>query len=274
MHVGATEHGDVHEAELLRAAVEGRGQHGSTAASRMAIDLHVHPNRNHNLVIDLRDTGELHHLLRRWLQPTAAPDASPAPAAALAAAATPTDAPPQTGRRRPPDCLVAALPDSSQRADAAAASFPTAAAALAGGRELLTAKQPAQALAAFDASLELQPSYADAWAERAKALVALGRFVDAMRNATVAISLLKGDSRPSATRATAIAQRAIQAATEAQHTLSAELPKAMAAMSTPGADRVTSSRAYERICALDPTNVLARTEVCRPAVRPAVAPPV
>ena len=106
LHVGSAEHGDVHEAELLRAAVHERRRGSRGCGMRCCTRLHA--NRSHNLVLHLRNSGELHEMLRGWLRvpPPAAPHADPAarseglilhqppdgPAAAAAAALAAADA--------------------------------------------------------------------------------------------------------------------------------------------------------------------------------------
>jgi pimeloyl-ACP methyl ester carboxylesterase len=66
VHVGGLDANDVREAQLLRAAVEERAQLiGHTSGLR--IKLAVHHGSEHNLVVELRDKGQLHEMLRGWL---------------------------------------------------------------------------------------------------------------------------------------------------------------------------------------------------------------
>ena len=64
LHAGAAEEGDVREAEMLAAAVAERRAH--RGESGVACELTVHAGRDHNLVKEMRDAGELHALLRRF----------------------------------------------------------------------------------------------------------------------------------------------------------------------------------------------------------------
>ena len=59
LHAGSLEVGDVAEAMLLVDAVEARSRSG------LSCTLTVHEGRDHNLVKEMRDEGELHSLLRR-----------------------------------------------------------------------------------------------------------------------------------------------------------------------------------------------------------------
>ena len=80
VHAGALEEGDVYEARLLAAAVEQRRaaemafrtpQRAELEGVRresgggLACSLTVHPGRDHNLVKEMRDLGELQALLQR-----------------------------------------------------------------------------------------------------------------------------------------------------------------------------------------------------------------
>ena len=76
LHVGDADPGDVHEARVLQEAI---AAYESAAAPhrgsgdqrgpppRLACDVTVHAARDHNLVVDMRDTGELHELLCRFV---------------------------------------------------------------------------------------------------------------------------------------------------------------------------------------------------------------
>jgi hypothetical protein len=61
LHAGSTEAGDVYEAEMLAAAVAASHAAGGGVSCRLT----VHEGRDHNLVKEMRDEGELHALLRR-----------------------------------------------------------------------------------------------------------------------------------------------------------------------------------------------------------------
>ena len=65
LHVGSCDQGDVHEAERLKAAVDAHRERGELGgvASRLTCRVVVHPGADHNLVVGLRDRGELHRLL-------------------------------------------------------------------------------------------------------------------------------------------------------------------------------------------------------------------
>lgn len=72
VHVGAEDVGDEAEVGMLRAAVEARQRGASrsetgSAANTMQIKVQVHKGRDHNVVVDLRDSGELHGLLKRLI---------------------------------------------------------------------------------------------------------------------------------------------------------------------------------------------------------------
>ena len=62
LHVGASDEGDVLEAHLFRDAVE---ESAGGAPTGLRCFLKVHDGRDHNLVVDMRDSGELHQLLCR-----------------------------------------------------------------------------------------------------------------------------------------------------------------------------------------------------------------
>lgn len=61
LHVGGCDEGDVHEAALLAHAAEEAGAAGGC----LSCTLEVHEGRDHNLVVEMRDSGELHDLLVR-----------------------------------------------------------------------------------------------------------------------------------------------------------------------------------------------------------------
>ena len=74
VHVGGVDYNDVREAKLLHEAVEEctrhrlrRGTPAAGAGHGMTFDLSVHPGREHNLVVELRDQGQLHDMLCGWL---------------------------------------------------------------------------------------------------------------------------------------------------------------------------------------------------------------
>ena len=62
VHVGAVDEGDVLEAKMLQAAI---ADASSARAGGVSCRVVVHEGRDHNLVVDMRDAGELHDLLRR-----------------------------------------------------------------------------------------------------------------------------------------------------------------------------------------------------------------
>ena len=79
MHVGRLEEGDVREAKMLQAAVDGRrcsSSGGGGGGGGVACALTVHDGRDHNLVKEMRDDGELHELLRRVAGLASAPAAA------------------------------------------------------------------------------------------------------------------------------------------------------------------------------------------------------
>ena len=78
LHAGTADPGDVYEALLLEAAVAQRRHTGAGSTTMNAADtadtaadaavscvLNVHEGRDHNLVKEMRDAGELHELLQR-----------------------------------------------------------------------------------------------------------------------------------------------------------------------------------------------------------------
>ena len=67
VHVGEDAPGDVAEAELLLEAVRERA--GGSGEEDIRCEMTRHAGRDHNLVTDMRDTGELHELLCRVLAP-------------------------------------------------------------------------------------------------------------------------------------------------------------------------------------------------------------
>lgn len=80
VHVGALDRDDVREAHLLRDAVQERAHCGPS------LSLTVHRGREHNLVVAMRDAGELHARLRSWLEVPLCP-AEPSDAKAVQDAA-------------------------------------------------------------------------------------------------------------------------------------------------------------------------------------------
>ena len=161
VHAGSSEAGDVHEAELLVAAVEEEARKRSSSssgskrgdgggASVPTATLTVHPNRDHNLVIDLRDNGELHTMLQSWLQPSAATSAGMRATSSLDKLQARCEASPH---------------DSTLAFDLAQA--------------LLDASQPSNALVAIDKAITLKPINGEAWVVRANILNALKRYIDA-----------------------------------------------------------------------------------------------
>jgi hypothetical protein len=64
--VGARDVGDVEEAALLHQAVAEAAAAGGGGGVTCTVELHA--DRDHNLVTDMRDTGELHELLCRLVR--------------------------------------------------------------------------------------------------------------------------------------------------------------------------------------------------------------
>jgi len=88
VHAGATEDGDVREAQLLVQAVDERRRRLGGGEGELSCALTLHDGRDHNLVKEMRDAGELHDLLRRvaGLELDAPPTAAePQPSAGIAA---------------------------------------------------------------------------------------------------------------------------------------------------------------------------------------------
>lgn len=63
LHVGALDEGDVQEAALLKRAVDNMA--AVRATEGLSCTVKVHEGRDHNLVVEMRDSGELHELLCR-----------------------------------------------------------------------------------------------------------------------------------------------------------------------------------------------------------------
>lgn len=76
LHVGTADENDVREAQMLRDEVNHRRGSGSSSGSssggggsRIHLTLHLHADREHNLVVEMRDSGRLQALMRGWLHP-------------------------------------------------------------------------------------------------------------------------------------------------------------------------------------------------------------
>ena len=66
VHVGEKEPGDVREARMLQAAVATRAsKEDNSGGGGLSCRLHLHAGRDHNVATEMRDSGELHELLRR-----------------------------------------------------------------------------------------------------------------------------------------------------------------------------------------------------------------
>ena len=91
VHVGEKEPGDVREARMLQAAVEALASEEDSGRGGVGLScrLHLHPGRDHNVATEMRDTGELHGLLRRLCGGSDVP-VGPPPAADDAPLATST----------------------------------------------------------------------------------------------------------------------------------------------------------------------------------------
>ena len=227
LHVGASEAGDVHEAELLLAAIDETRASMRNGAGPTA-SLRVHPNRDHNLVVRLRDSGELHDMLQGWLQPdprsvcTGKVASAPLGVAALEARwkASPTDA---------------------------SAAYVLASA-------WLKAHEPTRALEVIDCAIRLRPAWVEAWVSRCEVLRALKRYIDAALTIKHVLPQLGALTSATAERANAV-MRATQAS---QTELSKQLPEL--ASRADGGDAADQRVAYEGMAALDPTSVYARAE--------------
>ena len=248
IHVGASEQGDLHEAELVVAAVDEQrrknGRGGPTA------NLRVHANRDHNLVVALRDEGSLHEMLCEWLRSghrsrRAGTDAFTPTLVGGVAGKVPgklSDSPPAPSpaierllARR------ATAPTDSQNERALAEAW-------------LDANDWARALEAADAAITLRPTWADAWISRCAALLAAKRYVDCIFTLQRVLPALSGVTREAAARAKAV----FASASQAQNDLGVKLPKLA---NLGGDDRAAQVRAFETMVALDPTSVYARSEV-------------
>ena len=205
LHVGAAEPGDMREAEVLHAAVLARGRAG------VSMSTHVHANRDHNLVVHLRDSGELHEMLRTHIVASRQPQDRSAPHPFVASTAfvlTPLAAPPSPSASLPLPPAAAEGGHAGSEPAAAAAPAPAAAAsgapaaALEEAARALAADQPVEALATLDMALQscrgsLVSALVSAehlgplWVRRAGALAQLRRFVDgfvSLRAAAVAFA--------------------------------------------------------------------------------------
>ena len=164
LHLGASEVGDVHEGELLHDAICAR------AAGGLSCTMHVHANRGHNLVLQMRDSGQLHERLRGWLGTT---DDSHIRTDDSHIRTDDSHIRTDDSDEDVPPPAVAARPAAQPRhatepivlADGAAASIPPGAAA---------------ELAAVEASLRARPTDAVSWLERARLLGRLHRFIDGL----------------------------------------------------------------------------------------------
>ena len=267
VHVGAAEAGDVHEAELLIGAVNGRRRTGggTDGDGGLCAMMQVHPNRDHNLVVALRDSGELHRMLGGWLHAGAQTAAAAAAASASASAATsaaPASAASDVnseGRCAPPP------PPAVARLLAACEARPTDGAIAC---ELAVAcvdvGELRRALDATESAVMLRPTHASAWVARAATLLAAGRHVDAVFTLQKVLPQLGSVPRSAAEEANAVLAKA----SAAQAELGQRLPQIA---STKSAGRVAQLLAYETMRALDPTSVYARSEIASARVADASA---
>ena len=194
----------------------------------MSVCVRVHANRNHNLVRDLRDCGELHSMLVGWLQPPSArEDEKASKAGAVAPAA------------------------AGSAAGGAAAYEAAASAALAAGDGL-------GGLATIDRAIMLAPERGVAWELRARALVHLKRYADVYQ--TVGVLQVLAAAGRLEPHVAAGANKAMSAAKSAQASLGQRLI-ALSQASDQASDAVGRVKAWEQAAALDPTNVYARHEV-------------
>ena len=270
LHVGATDAGDVFEAEMLVDAVAGRrGSKGSKggggggggggsggSAQRMHATLRVHPNRDHNLVVGLRDSGELHAMLVGWLAPGGGGEATAEGGAAAAGKAG--------GSKRGGGAGISAGPagkkDTNKLAAVAAlTAHASPAAAFESAGKHLSAGEAEKALLDIDACLRLNPTSSAAWARRAEVLVALRRYVDAMVN--LQIISRGGSGLPVTEQATADAANKASAAVQQGQVKMGPQLAALAQAAGSATEAGIKVRNYERIQEIDPTNVYASFEL-------------
>jgi hypothetical protein len=76
VHVGGDDDGDVREAQLLCAAVDAYAQRAAPSERRVSCDVHIRPGGDHNLVVGMRDSGELQARLEALIQVDGTRDAS------------------------------------------------------------------------------------------------------------------------------------------------------------------------------------------------------
>ena len=71
VHVGDLDAGDVNDAERLQEVIEQRQLQMMSRGNRgvLSCSVHVHKGRGHNLVVDMRNSGELHELLQALIAP-------------------------------------------------------------------------------------------------------------------------------------------------------------------------------------------------------------
>ena len=188
VHVGGVDEGDVTEVNILKAAVDRRARKGRRGG--LSMSLTVHGERDHNLVVDMRNSGELHALLRRHVggeEPEGEEAAPPATRgvggrgivnetdAKGAAACTALRSQGQSAFQQSNYEDAIAL---FQRAVAADPSNASAACDLSAAG--LAADEASVALEAAEAALRIRSDWPLAWARRVRALRAAGRFSDAV----------------------------------------------------------------------------------------------
>ena len=269
VHVGASEHGDVYEAERLQAAVDerhaagdgGGGGGGGVASRALSCTTFVHANRSHNLVLQLRDAGELYEMLFRWLAPSAAP-ADPSPSSPSPSSSS---------------SAFALFRPSRAAASQAAGGMGTAAGGTTDERAAAALDDLDAALGELDTALQHAPLDAALWTQRAQILERLGRFVDGMRMVGHARALVarrveacgEGTNAPEARALAATLERVQAALTHELEALGKALP-ALSAVAGAADDAIGRIVAFERILVLDPTSVYARLELAAMRVTDAI----
>ena len=172
LHVGASDAGDVYEAELLSTAIDAaRRKHGG-GGPRVALT--VHANRDHNLVVDLRNDGQLVRMLQDWIKPTHSEMRIETEITATLEMAAAAVGPLEVNAQEGDSSTTVAGRSAARRAAAGdhINLLKLAHRAMADGAAR-------EALECADDAIRDQPRSADAWMVRASALIALCRYVDA-----------------------------------------------------------------------------------------------
>ncbi|KAL1519272.1 hypothetical protein AB1Y20_022801 [Prymnesium parvum] len=256
VHVGGDEPGDVAEAEMLRAAVEqrraARKRQGAAAEGGVGIVVHTHAARDHNLVVDMRNSGELHALLTRHIgeEPTEGvlthTQETSLEGLDVAELRTRGQAAYRAAEYAEAKRFFSAAVERKPR-DASAACDLAAA--------LLATEDFEGALGAAERALRLKPASAVAWGRRVRALRMLRRLADAVVCCKALESVLLAGGTWAA--------REMDAAVRELHALQADLPRMLAP--TESRDPSAQLKAWEAIVRRDPTSMYARVElaVCR-----------